>query len=96
MPVDHPATRGHFPGNPIIPGVVLLSAALQAIEAATTMPLSLCRIKSVKFFRPMRPGDTIALEYSQTEADEIRFGGSVDGKIVLVGHIQCNFEPQGA
>ena len=96
VPVDHPAACGHFPGNPIIPGAVLLSAALQAIEVATNRQLLTRGIKSAKFFRPVRPGDTVAVEYSQPNAEEIRFSGSVDGKIVLMGHIQCHFEPQGA
>ena len=96
VPVDHPAVRGHFPSNPIIPGAVLLSAALQAIEVATSTQLLIGGIKSAKFFRPVRPGDTVAVDYSQPSAGDIRFSGSVDGKIVLMGHVQCNFEPQSA
>jgi len=96
VPADHPAARGHFPGNPIVPGAVLLSAALQAIEAATNTQLSPWRIKSAKFFRTVRPGDTVAVEYSRLDALGIRFSGNVDGKIVLTGHVQCNLRTQGA
>ena len=51
VPMDHPATRGHFPGNPMVPGAALLSAALQAIEDATNVSLLPGHIKSAKFFR---------------------------------------------
>ena len=33
---DHPTAAGHFPCNPIIPGAVLLSAALRAIEQSVS------------------------------------------------------------
>jgi 3-hydroxyacyl-[acyl-carrier-protein] dehydratase len=95
VPVDHPATRGHFPGNPMVPGAALLSAALQAIEEATNVPLLPGHIRSAKFFRPVRPGDTVIVEYSQPGAEGCRFSGSVDGKIAVTGHVQCNQEPQG-
>ena len=93
---DHPAARGHFPGNPIVPGAVLLSAVVQAIEDAVDAPCLPCRIRSVKFFRPVRPGDRVTVEYSRPTDMEIRFGGSVEGKTVLTGHLQCHPEPQGA
>ena len=41
---DHPAFAGHFPGTPILPGVVLLDSALQAIAAATGLVLDRCEI----------------------------------------------------
>jgi len=34
IPSDHPAYAGHFPGQPILPGVVLLDAAQRLIESA--------------------------------------------------------------
>ena len=88
--------RGHFPGNPIIPGAVLLSAALQAIEAATQTPLSPYRMPSAKFFRSVLPGTTVVVGYSPPDKAGIRFSGSVDGVIVFTGHVQCHPEPTRA
>jgi acyl-coenzyme A synthetase/AMP-(fatty) acid ligase len=56
---DHPAFDGHFPGQPILPGVVLLSLVMQALdrEPALREPLGATPvIDSVKFLAPVRPG----------------------------------------
>jgi 3-hydroxymyristoyl/3-hydroxydecanoyl-(acyl carrier protein) dehydratase len=56
---DHPALAGHFPGMPVVPGVVLLDEALHAIGAALGADLSACRIASVKFLSPALPGQAL-------------------------------------
>lgn len=61
---DHPALPGHFPGRPIVPGVVILDQVQQAIacsDAAINAPLKLAQ---VKFLYPLLPGEDaeIALE----------------------------------
>jgi 3-hydroxymyristoyl/3-hydroxydecanoyl-(acyl carrier protein) dehydratase len=66
---DHPSLAGHFPGAPIVPGVVLLERVLAAIEAAhgTTAPL---RLPQVKFLRPLLPGERAEVEIGDaTQAD---------------------------
>jgi 3-hydroxymyristoyl/3-hydroxydecanoyl-(acyl carrier protein) dehydratase len=85
---DHPASRGHFPGDPIIPGAVLLSETLQAIEAEIGASLVPFRIMSAKFSHPARPGHRLVIEFSRTAAGDIRFTSRVNGKPVLSGRIQ--------
>lgn len=53
---DHPSLPGHFPGRPIVPGVVLLEYVLEAIEAAHA-PLAGLRLPQVKFVQPLLPGE---------------------------------------
>lgn len=84
---DHPAAQGHFPGNPIIPGAVLLSEALSAIEAALGVGPSPCQVKSAKFVRPTRPGDRVTIEYSGFARRGIRFVCAVGGQPVLSGEV---------
>ena len=52
---DHPALDGHFPGRPVVPGVLLLEYVLDAIEAGQALPASL-RLPWVKFARSLLPG----------------------------------------
>lgn len=50
---NHPALPGHFPGNPVVPGVVLLDRVAAALENAALGRLA--RIGAVKFLSPLRP-----------------------------------------
>lgn len=67
---DHPAFAGHFPGQPIVPGVVLLDRAQRIIEAAYALTLS--GIAVAKFHSPARPGENLLLDYELNGAN-VRF-----------------------
>lgn len=58
---SHPSLPGHFPGDPIVPGVVLLDRVIEAIEA-THGPLHDLRLPQVKFLQPLRPGEAARIE----------------------------------
>lgn len=90
---DHPAAEGHFPGNPIIPGAVLLSATLNAIERELGVTLSPFRLKAAKFYLPTRPGDTVVIEFTASAPGNFRFECAVHGKKVLAGQIECSAAP---
>jgi 3-hydroxyacyl-[acyl-carrier-protein] dehydratase len=85
---DHPASQGHFPGNPIIPGAVLLSETLLAIEAGLGASLVPFQITSAKFLHPTRPGDRVLIEFSRTARGEVRFTCAVGGRPVLTGQMR--------
>lgn len=73
VPVDHPVFAGHFPGSPVLPGVMLLDTALQAIAAATGIALELCEISSVKFLSPAHPGETLVIQHARLTSGTMRF-----------------------
>jgi 3-hydroxyacyl-[acyl-carrier-protein] dehydratase len=66
---DDPIFAGHFPGNPLVPGVILTEALAQTagIVAASGYPdeskplFLLSAIRGMKFFRPVRPEERIIL-----------------------------------
>jgi len=70
---DHPAFAGHFPGHPILPGVVLLSEALAAIEAATGLAPPQWSLSSCKFLVPVSPGTPLTLAHERLAAGGVRF-----------------------
>ena len=62
VPQDHPACEGHFPGNPIVPGVVLLDQAVLFAEQWLGRSGAVWRIENAKFLGPVGPG--ASLEFS--------------------------------
>jgi len=70
---DHPAFAGHFPGHPILPGVVLLAEALAAIEAATGMGAPQWTVASCKFVSPVSPGTALTLAHERLAGGGVRF-----------------------
>jgi 3-hydroxymyristoyl/3-hydroxydecanoyl-(acyl carrier protein) dehydratase len=89
LPADHPAAQGHFPGNPIIPGAVLLSETVRMIEAALGRSLSPLRIGRAKFPHPARPGDQLHVTFTDIPG-AIRFECAVGAKTVLAGEVECS------
>ncbi|MBV8679511.1 MAG: beta-hydroxyacyl-ACP dehydratase [Aquitalea sp.] len=63
---DHPAYAGHFPGRPILPGVVLLDQVQLTISAACGLVLG--GLLVAKFHSPVTPGESLRLEYRQDAA----------------------------
>lgn len=61
IPPDHPSLPGHFPGRPLVPGVVLLDRVVAAIEARHG-PLGALRLPQVKFMQPLLPGEPARVE----------------------------------
>lgn len=68
--------RGHYPGKPVLPGVLLCEASMQAgaiLIARQTEPVAssqvpvATRINNVKFKQMVRPGDTLEIEVALTE-----------------------------
>lgn len=60
----HPALPGHFPGRPIVPGVVLLDHAVLRIAAALGRSPQPSRLASVKFLATVVPNEPVAVRYA--------------------------------
>jgi 3-hydroxyacyl-[acyl-carrier-protein] dehydratase len=70
LEADHPAFIGHFPGTPIVPGVLLLDQVQRAVESATGLVLT--DLVVAKFLSPARPGDALEISY-EVDARTVRF-----------------------
>ena len=61
----HPALPGHFPGDPIVPGVVLLDRVTAAVERAWGLHVS--GLPQVKFMRRLRPDHAVQLSIERDQ-----------------------------
>ncbi len=64
FPPEEPFFRGHFPGDPLVPGVILTEALAQTAGIAAGQPgrsFRLSAIKGMKFLQAVRPRDVLML-----------------------------------
>jgi 3-hydroxymyristoyl/3-hydroxydecanoyl-(acyl carrier protein) dehydratase len=85
VPVDHPAFAGHFPGSPVVPGVVLLDEVLVALAAATGGGER--SIAWAKFLRPVRPGQPLRLRHDAGADGSSRFAIIAGADTVATGSV---------
>lgn len=85
VPPEHPAFAGHFPGAPILPGVVLLDVLLLWAEAVTGRAVG--QIGSAKFLSPVAPGEVLSLALVCGTADSARFDILSGSRKVATGQL---------
>ena len=74
---DHPALAGHFPGNPIVPGAVVLAYVEQVVWKAFGRRVSAVMV--AKFQAPLKPSQRFEIEL------ETRQPGTVDFRVTTAG-----------
>ena len=92
--------QGHYPGHPLVPGVILCESAMQAgavllakfVQGIEGVPVA-TRLNDVKFKKMIRPGDTIQIEVTLQErlADAFFLQAKVtcDGKLAVRFDFAC-------
>lgn len=86
VPVDHPAFAGHFPGRPILPGVLLLAEVMEALRAHGESPAAGCELAAAKFLAPVGPGAALTITL-QPAGGGWRFEVQADGVRAATGSV---------
>ncbi len=101
---DEPFLRGHFPGQPLMPGVLLLEAAAQLVgtvaqsdpQIPALIGLKLTAMRAVKILGTARPGEVIQLTAHVTgrlgNLVQARATASVGGRLVLEAELTMSGE----
>jgi UDP-3-O-[3-hydroxymyristoyl] N-acetylglucosamine deacetylase/3-hydroxyacyl-[acyl-carrier-protein] dehydratase len=92
--INEPFFQGHFPGHPIMPGVLIIEAMAQVggmllmgeFEDPESKVVYFMSLDNVKFRRPVKPGDQLRFELDMTQIRgricKMRGIGKVDGEVV--------------
>lgn len=71
---DHPVYQGHFPGNPVTPGVCQIQIIKEMVSQVIEKPCALINAKNIKFLKILQPQEQqiiLTLDYLQ-ENDDIK------------------------
>jgi 3-hydroxyacyl-[acyl-carrier-protein] dehydratase len=83
---EHPALPGHFPGNPIVPGVVILDEVIAVAERWLGGTLRVSGLPHAKFLSPLRPGVDARIELERRDSS-VAFTVVAGGTIVAKGSL---------
>ena len=104
--INEPFFQGHFPGYPIMPGVLVVEAMAQAggMIIMAEMPdrqaklVVFTGIERAKFRRPITPGDQLRIEVDvlamRSRAGRIEGKAFVDGKLACEATLTCSVVPR--
>ena len=85
---DHPSLPGHFPGAPLVPGVVILDEVVAALDE-WHQHSRLSGIPNVKFLAPLKPGQlfTILLSAKSKNTREVSFCCRAEERVIVEGRL---------
>ena len=85
--LHHPALAGHFPNNPIVPGVILLGHVIHAIQQKCGSHILVKSLPNVKFLAPLLPMQNFTIALSET-LGVTRFSIQVEDRQIAKGSIE--------
>jgi len=87
VPAAHPAFPGHFPGRPILPGVVLIDQAIQLADGLLPAGCTIRGLGNAKFFEPVGPGTPLVFDYAPASARALAFEVRAGDRVVASGSL---------
>ncbi len=85
VPAEHPALPGHFPGRPIVPGVMILDLLVE--EWRKRQPATRLRgLRKVKFVNMLAPGEAFTIDWGEIRDGKVGFTARSGDKPLATGH----------
>jgi 3-hydroxyacyl-[acyl-carrier-protein] dehydratase len=90
IPAEHACYAGHFPGQPILPGVLLLQRVMAFAQSRLASPLKNFSLVNVKFLAPVLPGAKLCVSLTSTQATEHKFTVQLVGEGGAADSLACS------
>lgn len=85
---EHPSLPGHFPGQPVVPGVVTLSLVESALGQWLDQPVNLVEAPMIKFHRPVLPGQALEIAFKSLSEASAGFMVRSEGVSLMEGKLK--------
>ena len=85
---DHPSLAGHFPGHPVVPGVVMLGEIMNAIREMTKENIEFVGMPSAKFMSPLNPGEPLTIRLNQQGDGATEFTCTTESRLIASGRLR--------
>ena len=82
---DHPSLAGHFPGHPVVPGVVVLGEIMNAIRELANVKIEFVGMPSAKFMSPLSPGEPLMIRLEQQGDGTTEFTCTAGPRLIANG-----------
>ena len=83
---DHPCLDGHFPGNPVVPGVVILDKVREAIQSWKP-DFRISSFPNLKFLQPLLPSQQFQMEFEENKG-KYHFFCRINDRLIAKGEIR--------
>ena len=82
---DHPSLAGHFPGHPVVPGVVVLGEIMNAIREMAKENIEFVGMPAAKFLSPLNPGEPLTIRLNQQGDGTTEFTCTTGSRLIASG-----------
>jgi len=84
---SHPSLAGHFPGHPVVPGVVVLGEIMKAVREMAAKNIEFMGMPSAKFMSPLNPGEPLRIRLDQQGDGATKFTCTTGSRLIASGSL---------
>jgi 3-hydroxyacyl-[acyl-carrier-protein] dehydratase len=88
IPMDHPSIAGHFPGSPVVPGVLMLGEVMAAMRRIVQGGITFVGLPAVKFVSPWIPGERLTIRLESEGGQRMTFTCLADTRLIASGSLE--------
>jgi 3-hydroxymyristoyl/3-hydroxydecanoyl-(acyl carrier protein) dehydratase len=85
---DHPALAGHFPGHPVVPGVLVLDEVIETLRHHYGQGLVVTELPAVKLSSPLKPEEPLMITIETEDSETAAFTCRVGGRVIASGSVR--------